>query len=102
MLGDDPRAFRELSQLLINNGKQYKHEFQKALETGNLEAFEYQAHKIRPTLELLHAHALRAALEQGNTCLAETPGASAGAGAATHAIHRELDAIIAALEEAVA
>ncbi|MCP3138088.1 PAS domain-containing hybrid sensor histidine kinase/response regulator [Pyxidicoccus xibeiensis] len=101
MLDDDPKALVELSSITLASCEQYKDDFQQALETGNRDAFVYQSHKIRPTLELLQAHSLRAAVKEGLACFPEapSPGPPARVAAAVQALHRELDAIIAALRE---
>ncbi|MCY1023582.1 PAS domain-containing hybrid sensor histidine kinase/response regulator [Pyxidicoccus sp. MSG2] len=99
MLDDDRHAIVELSTITAGSCEQYKHDFQQALQTGNREAFDYQAYKIRPTLELLEARALREALEQGRASLEEASGAPGIGVPPLLAIHRELNALIAALRE---
>jgi hypothetical protein len=51
------------------------------------------------TLELMQAHALKAALQQGRKLLAGKERAPASLRATHHAIQRELDAMINALKE---
>ncbi|QSQ25852.1 response regulator [Pyxidicoccus parkwayensis] len=99
MLDDDRHAIVELSTITAGSCEQYKRDFQQALETGNREAFDYQAYKIRPTLELLEARALREALREGRAALEETPGTQGRTAFALEAIHRELDVLITALRE---
>ena len=99
MLDDDRRAIVELSTITAGSCAQYKHDFQHALQTGNLEAFDYQAYKIRPTLELLEARALREALAKGRASLEDAADPPGGMGAALRDIHRELDVLIAALKD---
>ncbi|WP_163988314.1 PAS domain-containing hybrid sensor histidine kinase/response regulator [Pyxidicoccus caerfyrddinensis] len=99
MLDDDRHAIVELSTITAGSCEQYKQDFQQALQAGNREAFDYQAYKIRPTLELLEARALREALEQGRASLEEASGTPGGGAPALLAIHRELNALIAALRD---
>ncbi|WP_257455237.1 PAS domain-containing hybrid sensor histidine kinase/response regulator [Archangium lipolyticum] len=96
----DRQALVELSTITLESYKVYKREFQEALETGNLEKFAFHAHKIKVTLELMQAHALKAALQQGKKLLAEKERAPDSIHATLHTIHGELDAMIRALEEA--
>jgi PAS domain S-box-containing protein len=98
MVDEDPQAIHELSALTLGSCEQYKLEFQKALEAGNREAFEYQAHKIVPTLDMLQAQTLRAAVQEARVALREAPGEPARMAACVRALHRELDALIAALK----
>ncbi|QRN94753.1 response regulator [Archangium violaceum] len=99
LTADDRQALVELSAITIKSYEAYKHEFQEALETGNLEKFDFHAHKIKVTLELMQAHALKAALQQGKKLLAEKERAPDRIHAVLHTIQCELDAMIRALEE---
>ncbi|WP_240359362.1 PAS domain-containing hybrid sensor histidine kinase/response regulator [Pyxidicoccus trucidator] len=98
IVDEDPQAIIELSALTLSGCEQYKVGFQKALEAGDREAFEYQAHKILPTVELLQAQTLRAAVQAGRAALADASGTPDHLASALQAIHRELDAIISALK----
>jgi PAS domain S-box-containing protein len=100
LTADDHQALAELSTITLKSCEVYKREFQEALETGNLEKFEFHAHKIKVTLELMQAHALNEALSQARKLLAEKDGEPARLRAALEAIHREMDGMIRALEEA--
>ncbi|MDY7228777.1 PAS domain-containing hybrid sensor histidine kinase/response regulator [Hyalangium rubrum] len=97
----DPEALIEFATIAITTSETQKHEFQKALENGSPEEFEFHAHKIKMTLELLEAHALQSALQQGRRALAEKESDAGRIRAAIHAIQTELDAIIGALKEEV-
>jgi PAS domain S-box-containing protein len=97
----DRRSLVELGTLTLENCENYRHEFQRALETGDRSKFDFHAHKIKVTLELLRAHALRTALNQGQRLLEEQEPDPARIQSAWHAIQRALDAIIEALKEAV-
>ncbi|KFE63576.1 PAS domain-containing hybrid sensor histidine kinase/response regulator [Hyalangium minutum] len=96
--GDD-EALREFITITLTSAEQHKHAFQQALEAGNLEAFDFQAHKIKMTVALLQAHVLQDALQQGRALLAQQERAPALLQASVRAIHTELNAIIAALRE---
>ncbi len=98
----DPEALLELSAISIASCEQFKQDFQRALESGSEEEFEFHAHKAKMTVDLLHAHVLRAALQHARELVEGREHDAARIQAAIHAIHRELDAIIAALEKAVA
>jgi PAS domain S-box-containing protein len=99
MAEGDPEALREFITITLTSAEQHKHAFQKAFETRNLEEFDFQAHKIKMTVALLQAHALQSALQQGRALLVSKESAPPSLQAAVHAIHAELDAIIAALRE---
>jgi CheY-like chemotaxis protein len=101
MAEGDPQALLELSTLALQNAEQCKPDFQQALEEGNSEAFEFHAHRMKMTLELMQTHALWAALQQGRALLVEDTWDEERIHAAVHAIHEELDALIAALREEV-
>ena len=101
LLGDDARAFEELATITLQTCAQYQHDFQVALATQNLEAFEFQTHKIRQLQDLLQARELREALEQGREALREKPSVPARLGAAYRAIHHALEAIRTAFQDAV-
>ncbi|QRK06429.1 response regulator [Archangium violaceum] len=94
----DQKALLKLCSTTLKNCEIYKHEFQDALDTGNLERFAFHAHKAKMTLELLRAHALLAALSQGKALLAEKEGDPARLQSVGQAIQRELDAIIEVLK----
>ncbi|MFP2908203.1 ATP-binding protein [Pyxidicoccus sp. 3LFB2] len=98
IVDEDPRAITELSLITLTSCEQYKREFQGAIEAGNREAFEYQAHKILPTVELLQAQTLRLAVQEGRAALADASSSPARVASALQGIHRELDAIISALK----
>lgn len=100
LTADDNRALAELSTITLKSCEVYKREFQEALETGNLGKFDFHAHKIKVTLELMQAHALNEALSQARKLLTEKDGEPARIRAALQAIHREMDGMIRALEEA--
>ncbi|MFP2929619.1 ATP-binding protein [Pyxidicoccus sp. 3LG] len=101
VVDDDPAAIIELCDITLGSCEQYKLDFRKALEAGDRETFEYQLHKIRPTLDLLRANALRGALHEGRARLTDTSRTPAGVASALQAIHHELDALISALREEV-
>ncbi|HZI16714.1 MAG TPA: hypothetical protein VE153_40485, partial [Myxococcus sp.] len=94
-------AFEELATITLQSCAQYQHDFQVALATQNLEAFEFQTHKIRQLQDLLQARELREALEQGREALREKPSVPARLGAAYRAIHHALEAIRTAFQDAV-
>ncbi len=95
----DPEALIEFSAIAINNCEQHKQDFQKALEKGSLEEFEFHAHKIKVTMELLQAEALQASLLHGRKLLRDNVKDTVQVHAAIHGIHVELDVLIAALKE---
>ncbi|WP_224241271.1 PAS domain-containing hybrid sensor histidine kinase/response regulator [Hyalangium gracile] len=99
MAEGDPEALTEFITITITNAEQHGHAFQKALATGNLEEFAFQAHKIKMTVALLQAHVLEEALQRGRALLTREERAPAELQAAAHAIQAELDAIIVALKE---
>ena len=72
-----------------------------ASEAGDREDFDFHVHKIKMTMSLLDAHALRAALHQGKVLLAEGPRDPIRINAAIRAIHWELDSLIAFLQREV-
>ncbi|WNG47339.1 response regulator [Archangium minus] len=94
----DRKAMLKLCSTTLKNCENYKHEFQEAIDTGNLERFAFHAHKGKMTLELLQAHALLAALKQGKTLLAEKEGEPTRLQSIGQVIQRELDAIIEVLK----
>jgi PAS domain S-box-containing protein len=100
LTADDRQALAELSTITLKSFEVYKREFQEALETGNLQKFEFHAHKIKVTLELMQAHALNEALNQARKLLTEKDGEPARIRAALQDIHREMDGMIRTLEEA--
>jgi HPt (histidine-containing phosphotransfer) domain-containing protein len=95
----DELALLELGALAVDNAEKGKAEFQQALEDAGAEAFEFHAHKMKMTLELMQAHDLEAALDQGRALLAEEGRDAARTGAVIHAIHQELDALAQALRD---
>jgi PAS domain S-box-containing protein len=98
----DPHALLELTTLAIHNAEKCKQDFKEALKDGDSDAFEFHAHKMKMTLELMQTHGLWAALHQGREFLAtEEEQPAARLRAVTHAIHRELDALISALKDEV-
>jgi len=98
MAEGDPHALREFNAIVVHNAEQSKKDFQEALSTGDLEAFDFFAHKLKMTLELLQAHVLSTALSEGQRLLLEKVREPARLQAAILAIHTELDAIIRALK----
>lgn len=84
----DELALLELGALAIDNSEKSKGDFQRALEDADAAAFEFHAHKMKMTLELMQAHDLEAALDQGRALLAEEGRDAARTGAVIHAIHR--------------
>ncbi|KFE64799.1 PAS domain-containing hybrid sensor histidine kinase/response regulator [Hyalangium minutum] len=101
MAEGDTQGLLELSTLALGNTEQCKHDFQQALEERDAEAFEFHAHRMKMTLELLQTHALWAALQKGRSLLTNGTWTPDRSHAAVHAIHQELDALIAALKEEV-
>jgi PAS domain S-box-containing protein len=101
MAEGDPQALLELSTLALRNAEQCKPDFQQALEEGDTEAFDFVAHRMKMTLELLQTHALFGALQQGRALLTEESWDKARIHLAVQSIHGELDALIAALQEEV-
>jgi PAS domain S-box-containing protein len=97
----DREAVLEMSTITIMSSEQFKQDFQRALESGNRDEFEFHAHKIKTTVELLDSHGLRTALQHGMKILSEERSDSARIHATIHTIHQELDAIIGALKEEV-
>ncbi|MFP2904898.1 ATP-binding protein [Pyxidicoccus sp. 3LFB2] len=95
----DGDALLELGALAVGNAERSKGDFQQALENADAEAFEFHAHKMKMTLELMQAHDLEAALEQGRTRLSEEGRDAARTGAIIRAIHQEVDAIIQAMRD---
>ncbi|MDY7225977.1 PAS domain-containing hybrid sensor histidine kinase/response regulator [Hyalangium rubrum] len=93
----DRHALRELIAVAIANCQQAQPTFQRALEAGDLEGFEFHAHKIKMTQELLQAEALRAALQRGRALLSRRDSDAELVRAAAHALHAELEDIITAL-----
>ncbi|HLL00027.1 MAG TPA: ATP-binding protein [Myxococcaceae bacterium] len=98
MAEGDPHALREFNAIVVHNAEQSKKDFQEALSTGDLEAFDFFVHKLKMTLELLQAHVLSTALSEGQRLLLEKVREPARLQTATLAIHTELDAIILALK----
>ena len=99
MAEGDPHALREFNAIVVHNAEQSKKDFQEALCTGDLEAFDFFAHKLKMTLELLQAHVLSTALSEGQRLLLEKVREPARLQTAILAIHTELDAIILALKD---
>ncbi|WP_224364583.1 PAS domain-containing hybrid sensor histidine kinase/response regulator [Hyalangium versicolor] len=98
----DPEALAEFITITIASAEKHKHAFQEALEQGNLDEFAFQAHQIKMTVELLQAHVLRTALQQGKALLTGKESDPARIRSAVQAIHTELDSIIHALQSATA
>jgi PAS domain S-box-containing protein len=94
----DPEGLVDLLSITLARCEHYKQEFQDALDAGSLKQFEFHTHKIKMTLELLQAHALRAALKEGKTLLSEQGGNPARIQSVGQVIQRELDAIIEGLK----
>jgi PAS domain S-box-containing protein len=95
----DAQALQELGTLAVDNAEKCKPDFQRALESANAEAFEFHAHKMKMTLELMRARDLEVALDQGRAFLAEGAGDSARQRDVTRSIHQEVDALIGALRD---
>jgi CheY-like chemotaxis protein len=95
----DPEALIEFSALAINNCEQHKQDLQRALESGNAEEFDFHAHKMKMTVEMLQADGLQVALRCGRKLLSDNVRDPARLAPAIQAIHSELEAIIAALKE---
>ena len=95
----DPHAMLELGTLAVENAVTGKLDFQQAIDGADAEAFEFHAHKLKMILELVRNPALRAALQEARQLLAEGGGDVARRRAVIHAIHRELDAVILALQD---
>jgi PAS domain S-box-containing protein len=93
----DPRTLIDLCTIAIQTHEEYKQVFRQLLESGAQDDFGFQHHKIKPTLDLLQANGLRAALEQGKTLLAKKQRAPERVTATIEAIQRELEALIRAL-----
>jgi hypothetical protein len=97
----DPEAILELSTITIHNAEAQKHDFLRALESSDREAFEFQAHKVKMTVDLLQAQGLRDALQVGRRLLTEQESLTARRSAIIRGIQQELDAIISAMKEEV-
>jgi PAS domain S-box-containing protein len=95
----DAEALIEFSALAVNNCEQNKQDLQRALETGSAEEFDFHTHKMKMTLEMLQAEALREALRQGRKLLSDGVREPARLASAIQSIQSELDAIIQALKE---
>jgi Skp family chaperone for outer membrane proteins len=74
---------------------------QLALEQGNAGDFEFHAHRMQMTLELLQTHALWAELQKGREFLAEGSQDDAAVQRLLQDIQQELDALAAALKDEV-
>ncbi|EPX59714.1 sensory box histidine kinase/response regulator [Cystobacter fuscus DSM 2262] len=94
----DPEGLVELLSITLTGCEHYKRDFQDALEAGSLKQFKFHTHKIKMTLELLQAHALRAALKEGKALLSEQGDNPARIQSIGQVIQRELDAIIDGLK----
>jgi hypothetical protein len=97
LAGGDPQTLVELGTIAIQTHEEYK----QVLEAGNRDDFDFQHHKIKPTLDLLQAHALRAALEQGKTLLARKERDPVQVTAAIQSIQRELEVLVEALKREI-
>ncbi|MFL5349346.1 MAG: ATP-binding protein [Hyalangium sp.] len=97
----DAHALLELSTLAIHNAERSKLDFQQAIENEDSEEFEFHAHRMKMTLELLQTHALWGALQRAREYLAEAGTDPARVRALTHDIHQELDALILVLKDEV-
>jgi PAS domain S-box-containing protein len=95
----DPHAMLELGTLAVENAVKGKLDFQEAIDAADAEAFEFHAHKLKMILELVRNPALRAALQEARQLLAAGGGDATRRHAVILAIHRELDAVIHALQD---
>ena len=95
----DPEALVEFSTLSINSCEQHKQDFQRALESGSAEEYDFYLHKMKMTLEMLQADALQRSLCQGRKLLSDNVREPARLQASIRDIHSEMDAIIMALKE---
>jgi PAS domain S-box-containing protein len=91
----------ELSTLAIGTFERQKDDLQRALETGNVEAFDFLTHQLKMPLELMQPRVLRGALEQGRKLIEKPGGDPGGIHDIIRTIHEELDAILDALKEDV-
>jgi PAS domain S-box-containing protein len=91
----------ELNTLAIAALEKQKQELRVALETGNVEAFDFLTHQLKVPLELMQPRVLREALEEGRTLL-QAPGGNADRlRAVIRTIQEELEAILQALRDDV-
>jgi PAS domain S-box-containing protein len=97
----DPEGMVELSTIAIGNFEKSKRDLRRALEAGDPKEFEFQHHKLAWTVDLLQAHALRAALTDGRALLGAPARGAATVESVIQSIQRELDAIIEALKAEV-
>ena len=95
----DPEALIEFSTLSINSCEQHKQDFQRALESGSAEEYDFYLHKMKMTLEMLQADALQRSLGYGRKLLSDNIREPARLQASIRDIHSEMDAIIVALKE---
>ncbi|SET77642.1 PAS domain-containing hybrid sensor histidine kinase/response regulator [Stigmatella erecta] len=91
----------ELSTIAIGTFEKQKHDLRRALETGNVEAFDFLTHQLKMPLELMQPRVLCGALEQGRKLLQNPGGSADSLHAVIRTIHEELDAILDALKEDV-
>ncbi|MDC0710518.1 ATP-binding protein [Stigmatella sp. ncwal1] len=97
----DRSAEIELNTLAIGTFEKQKQDLRKALEAGNVEAFDFHTHQLKMPLALMKPRVLLKALDQGRK-LIEVPGRQAsGIHDVIRTIHEELDAIVDALKEDV-
>ncbi|SEM26694.1 PAS domain S-box-containing protein [Stigmatella aurantiaca] len=89
----------ELSTIAIGTFEKQKHDLRKALETGNVEAFDFLTHQMKMPLELMQPRVLCGALAQGRKLLQNPGGNADGIHAVIRTIHEELDAILDALKD---
>jgi PAS domain S-box-containing protein len=98
---DDPDAFAKLVGLTLTNFEESKNGFRGSLAARDVKAFRFCAHKIRMNIEMLKATRLGTALDQGRKTL-EKESETARVEEASQRIGEELEAVIAALQEALA
>ncbi|EAU62605.1 sensory box histidine kinase/response regulator [Stigmatella aurantiaca DW4/3-1] len=97
----DRSAEIELNTLAIGTFEKQKQDLRKALEAGNVEAFDFHTHQLKMPLALMKPRVLLKALDQGRK-LIEMPGSQASRlRDVIRTIHEELDAIVDALKEDV-
>ncbi len=99
LAGGDPQAIRELGAIAISTHEQYKGIFQKVLESGNHEDFEFHYHKIKSTTEMLQAHALQSALDRARELMAREDRDPARLQAVIRELQWELESIVSILKE---
>lgn len=99
MLEGDQKDLEELVRMTIRNFEKAKSELYTALASQDLNAYRLSSHRIKMTVDLLHAGRLSASIERGRSLLEDEVNSVDAIDKVSLDVQQELNAIIQGLKD---